>query len=260
MSLDHASEIVKHQTLTRDAFLGGRLVVSQPGNGFRAGLDSVLLGASVRPDCRTLLDLGAGAGTAALVALAHNGVLHATLVEADPEMAALAALNLAANGFAGRAKVLTLDVTARGAVRAAAGLPADHFESVIANPPFFDSTAGSAPAASRAAARHMAPAALDLWVKAAATSAAPGGEVVFIHTVAALPALLAAFEARFGGITIMQLTPREGVDVNRILVRGIKGSRAPLRLLASRALHEPEGRAFRPAFDGIFRGTARLDW
>ena len=156
--------------------------------------------------------------------------------------------------------MLTLDVTARGAVRAAAGLPADRFASVIANPPVFDPASGSSPAASRAAARHMDPAALDLWVKAAATSAAPGGEVVFIHTAAALPALLASFETRFGDITILPLTPREGGDVNRILVRGAKGSRAPLRLLASRALHEPEGRSFRPAFDAIFRGTGRLDW
>lgn len=260
MSLDHASDFVKQQTPTRDAFLGGRLVVSQPGNGFRAGLDSVLLGAAVRPDAGTLLDLGAGAGTAALVALAHAPALDATLVEADPAMAALAAANIEANGFAARARVLTLDLTARGAVRAAAGLDADRFASVIANPPFFDPAAGSAPAARRAAARHMDPAALELWVKAAATSAAPGGEVIFIHTAAALPALLAAFGRRFGAITVLQLTPREGADVNRILVRGIKGSRAPLRLLASRALHEAEGRAFRPAFDAIFRGTGRLDW
>lgn len=260
MSLDHATDFVKQQSLTRDAFLGGRLVVSQPGNGFRAGLDSVLLGASVDPGSKRLLDLGAGAGTAALVALAHNPALAATLVEAAAEMAALAALNLEANGFAARANVLTLDLTAKGAVRAAAGLPADHFDAVIANPPFFDPAAGSAPSRPRAAARHMQADSLDLWVKAAATSAAPGGEVIFVHTAAALPALLVAFEARFGALTVLPLTPREGEPASRVLIRGIKGSRAPLTLLSSRALHEPAGRAFRPEFDAIFRGTARLVW
>ena len=30
--------------------------------------------------------------------------------------------------------------------------------------------------------------------------------------------------------------------------------------LASRALHDVEGRAFQPAFDAIFRGSARLIW
>lgn len=260
MSLDQPAKIVKQQKPTRDAFLGGRLIVSQPGNGFRAGLDSVLLGAAVRPTARTLLDLGAGVGTAALVALAHHESLSATLVEADPDMAALAAENLAANRFAGRGRVLTLDVTAPGAVRAKAGLPADHYTSVIANPPYFDPGRSSAPAAERSAARHMADADLDRWAKTAATHAAPGGEVVFVYPAAALGRLLAAFEARFGAITVLPLLPREGEPASRLLIRAIKGSRAPLTLLASRALHESTGRAFKPAFEAIFRGATRLEW
>lgn len=260
MSLDHTPDLVKQQTLTRDAFLGGRLVVSQPEKGFRAGLDSVLLGASVRAGARRLLDLGSGVGTASLVALADLPEASATLAEIDPATAAIAALNLGANGFGARTRVLNLDVTAKGGVRAEAGLPADHYDAVIANPPFFDRGAGSAPSRARAAARHMPPETLDLWVKAAATHAAPEGEVVFVHAAQSLPVLLPAFMARFGAVTVLPLAPREGEAASRVLVRGIKGSRAPFTLLASRALHEPEGRTFRPEFDAIFRGLARLIW
>jgi tRNA1(Val) A37 N6-methylase TrmN6 len=260
MSLDHAPKIVKHQTLTRDAFLGGRLIVSQPSHGFRAGLDSVLLGAAVNPDSRSLLDLGAGAGTAALVAMADNPAITATLVESDPDMAALAALNLNENGLADRGRVLTLDVTAPGKARTAAGLAADHFASVIANPPFFDPGRGSAPSDERAAARHMNEPDLDRWVKTAATHAAPGGEVIFIYPAPLFLALVTALGARFGAITVLPLVPRDGEPASRVLVRGIKGSRAPLTLLASRTLHEPAGRTFRPEFEAIFRGTGRLIW
>ena len=260
MSLDHATDLVKQQTLTRDAFLGGRLAVSQPLKGFRAGLDSVLLGAAVSAGSATLLDLGTGAGTAALVALADRPGLTATLCDSDPEMLALAVLNLAANGFAGRAETLLLDITAKGSVRAAAGLPQDHFASVIANPPFFDPGRGSSPAEQRADARHMPDGALDLWVKAAAGHAAPGGEVIFIHVAAALPLLLSAFTARFGAVTILPLLPRQGEPASRVLIRGIKGSRAPFALLAARALHAPSGRAFRPEFDAIFQGNGALIW
>ncbi len=91
MSLDHDADLVKQQSPTRDAFLGGRLVVSQPAAGFRAGLDSVLLGASVRPGTKRLLDLGAGVGTAALVALANLPDASATLAEIDQATVALAA-------------------------------------------------------------------------------------------------------------------------------------------------------------------------
>jgi tRNA1(Val) A37 N6-methylase TrmN6 len=260
MSLDEATDLVKQQTLTRDAFLGGRLTVSQPEKGFRAGLDSVLLGAAVSANAHSLLDLGAGVGTASLVAMADLPQLQATLLEADPAMAALAGLNVHGNGMAGRARVLTLDLTAPGALRAAAGLAADHFSTVIANPPFFDPGRGSAPASARAGARHMDDAALDKWVKTAATHAAPGGEVIFIHVTEALPLLLAAFTRRFGAVSVLPLLPREGEGAGRVLIRGIKGSRAPFALLASRAMHGAEGRGFRPEFDAIFRGTARLIW
>lgn len=260
MSLDHDTQLVKQQTLTRDAFLGGRLAVSQPEKGFRAGLDSVLLGAAVRIGTKRLLDLGAGAGTASLVALADLPEATATQVEIDPEMAAIAASNLAANSMAERGRVVVADVTAKGSVRADAGLPADHYDTVIANPPFFDPAAGSAPSTARQTARHMPPEALELWVKSAATHAAPGGEVIFIHAAQSLPLLLPAFTARFGAVTVLPLTPRDGEPASRVLIRGTKGSRAPFVLLASRVLHEPGGRTFRPEFDAIFRGTARLIW
>jgi tRNA1(Val) A37 N6-methylase TrmN6 len=258
MSLAHPAPIVKRTEVTHDAFLGGRLTIAQPAKGFRAGLDSVLLGAAIGAPGGDLLDLGAGAGTAALVALADRPGLRATLVDSDPAMAALAADNVAANGLAGRATVLSLDLTASGRTRSAAGLMPDHFAAIIANPPFFET--GTRASARGAAARHMAAEALDLWVKAAATHAAPGGEIVFIHLAERLPALLAAFDSRFGAITVLPLTPRAGEPAHRVLIRGIKGSRAPLALLASRALHTPAGRGFRAEFEAIFRGDDRLHW
>ncbi|HHY50592.1 MAG TPA: methyltransferase [Alphaproteobacteria bacterium] len=212
------------------------------------------------PSSRSLLDLGAGAGTAALVAMAHEPSLTATLVESDPEMAGLAALNLAENGFAGRGRVLTLDVAAPGRERVAAGLAADHFATVIANPPFFDPALGTAPAASRTGARHMAATELVRWVKAAAAHAAPGGEAIFIYPAAGLAGLLAAFAGRFGAITVLPLVPHAGEPASRILVRGSKGSRAPLRLLASRVLHRRGGGGFQPEFEAALRGHARLVW
>jgi tRNA1(Val) A37 N6-methylase TrmN6 len=260
MSVEHPTDFVKQQTPTRDAFLGGRLKLSQPRNGFRAGLDSVLLGAAVDRASASLLDLGAGVGTAGLVALTLNHGLVATLAELDPATAALAAENVAANDFAARARVVEVDVTAPGLDRVDAGLTPDTFTSVIANPPFFDPDRGTAPSAERTAARHMAPEALDLWIRTAASTAAPGGEVIFIYPTEGLPTLLAGFSSRFGGVALLPLVPHEGEAASRVLIRGIKGSRAPTRLLSSRILHETGSRGFHPAFDAIFRGTGRLDW
>lgn len=261
MSLDHPPNIVKHQTLTRDAFLGGRLNVSQPAKGFRAGLDSVLLGAAVGEGHGTLLDLGCGVGVAALVALAHRTSLSALLVDTNPEMLALATSNLVENGVAERAKTSLADVTARGTERKLAGLVADHFATVIANPPFFAAGQGTMPGdTGRAAARHMDAEALDRWIKTAAGCAAPGAEVIFIHVSESLGPLVTAFEARFGAVTVLPLASRAGAPTTRILIRGIKGSRAPLTLLSTRALHGDSGGAFTPEFEPIFRGLTPLLW
>lgn len=261
MSLDHPGQDVKHQTLTRDAFLGGRLNLSQSGDGFRAGLDSVLLGAAVAPDSTTLLDLGAGVGTAALVALTHATGLNARLVEIDPATAELARKNIGENGFSHRADVIAGDVTAAGAIRLAAGMLPDRYQSVIANPPFFAEAAGTgSPNAARRAARHMPAEALDAWVRTAAACTAPRGEAIFILPAVALPEALAAFASRFGALTLLPLGPRQGMPATRILLRGIKGSRAPLTLLPQRPLHGPDGRAFAAEFEAIFRGQDRLDW
>jgi len=261
MSLDHATNIVKHQTVTRDAFLGERLLIAQPARGFRAGLDSVLLGAAVRAETGALLDLGAGVGTAALVALAHHSALDAVLVDNEPETLALAAENIAGNGLSSRAQAISLDLTASGAIRAKAGLMTDHFAAVIANPPFFTAGQGTlAKGSARAAARHMDASELDLWVKTAAASAAPEGEIIFILPAESLAPLLAAFDTRFGALTLLPLSPRRDAPASRILLRGIKGSRAPLTLLPVRALHTGDGNAFAPEFEAILRGTARLLW
>lgn len=235
--------------------------MSQPRNGFRAELDSVLLCAAVSAGRKCLLDMGCGVGTAGLVALTHLPDMSATLVDQNVEMLALAEANIAENGLAGRVRCFAADVAGKGAERRAAGLGDNAFDAIIANPPFFTDGAGTlADDPGRAGSRHMDAEALDLWIKTAAGCAAPGGEVIFVYPATSLVPLLAGFARRFGNITVLPLSPRPGEPTSRVLVRGNKGSRAPLCLLASRALHDPEGRAFAPEFDAIFRGSGRLVW
>ena len=100
----------------------------------------------------------------------------------------------------------------------------------------------------------------DCSTKRPRTRGAPGGEVIFIYPTEGLPTLLAGFSSRFGAVVLLPLVPHEGEAASRVLIRGIKGSRAPTRLLSSRILHEADNRGFHPAFDAIFRGTGRLDW
>jgi len=69
--------------------------------------------------------------------------------------------------------------------------------------------------------------------------------------------ILSAFENRFGGITILPIYPRDGAPAIRVIVDGIKGSRAPLVIKPGLILHG-SGNAFQPDVDAILRRGAAL--
>jgi tRNA1(Val) A37 N6-methylase TrmN6 len=87
--------------------------------------------------------------------------------------------------------------------------------------------------------------------------AAPGGTATLIHKADALGKVIGALSGRFGGLRILPIYPRAEAPAIRVIVQGIKGSRAPLTLLPGLILHG-EGNAFTPLADAIFRSGAAL--
>lgn len=240
-----------------DAFLGGRLSLAQPATGHRAGTDAILLGACAPADAAGLAaDVGAGAGAAGLVALARAPALELAFVEIGADLVALCRDNIAANGFAGRARAVEADAL-RAQSRRAAGLAENSFDLILTNPPFL--TAGSAraspdPARARA---HVAEGGVTAWLRACAALLAPGGALLMIHRADALADILAAAQGRIGGLRLLPVHARDDAPAARLLVAGRKGSRAPLALLPPLVLHEADGR-FTPRAEAIHRGEAAI--
>jgi tRNA1(Val) A37 N6-methylase TrmN6 len=239
-----------------DLLLGGRLSLVQPATGHRAGTDAVLLAAAATAGAGELfIDVGAGVGTAGLaLALRYPGAT-GLLLEAEPAAADLARCNAALNGVGERVTVVEGDLFARGAARSPALRP-EAASLVVTNPPFFDAGAVRAsPHAARAAAHVAGPRGHGDWLAAAAALLAPKGRLVMIHRPEALPALLAACEGRLGGLGLRPVLPREGADAIRILLAGVKGSRAPLRIAPPLVLHGVDG-SFTAEAEAIHRGEA----
>jgi len=249
--------------VTDDAFLGGALALLQPRSGYRAGLDAVMLAASVamepgRP--LRVLDVGAGVGTAGLCVARRLPLAEVVLLERQPELAALADENIRRNGLAGRVRAVVASVGAAASDLRAAGLAEETFSHVIANPPYHDTAAGTLPPdRSKAAAHAMPDEELERWVRFMVRMASPRGEATIVHKTDALPRLLAALDQRFGGIRILPLQPREGEPAHRLLLRATKGSRAPLQLLPAFVVHAA-GNGFTPQADAILRTGAALQF
>ncbi len=255
--------------LTDDAFLGDALAILQPDEGYRAGLDAVLLAAAcgvVPGNGARVLDVGAGVGVAGLCVARRVPDAHVTLVEREPALADLARRNVERNGLADRVRVIEMDVAAGGAAvhRAQADgegqLVPGGFTHLIANPPYGAQGHGtSSPARLKAVSHQMAADDLDAWFRFLATSAAADGLVTMIHRADALGVLLDGFGRRFGALRVLPLYPRTGEAAHRVVVQGRKGSRAPLTLLPGIALHG-DGHAFVPHIDAVLRQGASLDW
>ena len=246
--------------LTDDAFLGDALRILQPRDAYRAGLDAVLLAAAIPAGdglCQ-VLDAGAGVGVVGLSVARRCPAAHVTLVEIAPELAALARRNAERNQLIDRVHIVASDVGTGGASFNSSGLQPASFDHVAANPPYYvDARSSSSPSALKARAHGMSEGGLDAWLRFLATAAKSGGTATVIHRAAALPELIAAMIPRFGALKVLPIHPRAGEPANRIIVQGIKGSRAPLLILPGLILHG-DGQAFRAEIDHILRHGAPL--
>ncbi len=258
------SRVLESDWLSSDAWLGGKLTLLQPKGGHRVGSDAALLAAAAAVTGGRVVDVGAGVGAVGLALLRRRSELSADLVENDAALADIAASNAARNGLAGRARVLSLDILEPKA-RREADLADDAAEAVVTNPPFFDpGTVCPSPAEAKRRAHVFLPgnrsvAPLVGSIRASIAILKPGGRLVLIHRPEALGAILAAVENRIGAVALLPVCPRAGASAHRLLVSGIKGSRAPLRIASALVLHEADGK-LTPKADAIHRGEALLDW
>ena len=240
------------EDLTLDAFLGGKVKLYQPRNGYRAGVDPVLLAACVnaKPG-QSVLELGCGVGAASLCLSARVADLHITGVERQADYATLARRNAELNkaSFA----TVTADISA---------LPTDvrqmRFDHVIANPPYYQRTQGTAADDSGREGALGEDTPLETWVRVAAKRLAPKGYAHFIHRSERLPDLLAACAGRLGSIEVLPLCARAGRKAELVILRGRSAGRAPFTLhapviLHQGATHERDGEDYAPLVRDVLR-------
>lgn len=239
--------------LSCDAFLGGRVHLWQPRKGYRAGLDPVLLAAAVpaKPG-QSVLDLGCGAGAAALCLGARVPGLTLTGVEVQQDYASLARRN-------------GLDVVQADLTHLPPDLRQVRYDHVIANPPYFD-PARRTPA--KNAGREVARAEdtrLSDWITVAARRLAPRGYLHVVQHVSRLPDLLAACQERLGSVEVLPLCARMGRAPHLVILRARKEGRAEFVLHASLALHAGDRHVsdrddYAPEISAILRDAAPLKW
>lgn len=236
--------------LTHGHLLGGRVCYAQPRDGFRSGIEPVLLAAAVpaRPSDR-VLEAGSGAGAMLLCLAARVRGVQGVGVEQDAALATLAEENAAANGLpeldfiAGDIATLTLP----GA-----------FDHACANPPYHPPAGTRSPDAGRDVAKRGTDGLLAAWSRVLASVLRPRGTLTFIVPSALLPQAVAAFaDAACQPAAMLPLWPKAGRPAKLMMLHGVKGRRSPFRVLPGLVLHTADG-GFTAEAEAILRDGAPL--
>ena len=237
--------------LTDGTLLGGRVRFRQPRDGYRTGIEPVLLAASVtaRPG-ETVLEAGSGAGATLLCLSARRPGIACRGVELNPELAELGRANLAENGF-DQATIETGDIL---------HYPEEaRYNHAIANPPWHDEQSTPSPDPMRDAAKRGSAALLGEWAAAMARVLCPGGTMTMIVPAAVCDRALAAMaSAGCGSPALVPLWPRAGHAARLVLLRSTKGGRGACSILAGLPLHDAD--CYSAPAQQILRDGAALLW
>ncbi len=222
---------------TDGTLLGGRVSYRQFRDGYRSGIEPVLLAAAVpvSPGLR-VLEAGCGAGAGLLCLSARADGMHGTGIEQDPATAALARHNLDANGRPDWP--VLVGPLEHETVQLAAG---DH-DHAIANPPWHDSGSSASPLPRRDLARRAPPGTLAIWSRCLARLLRPGGVLTLALPAARQAEAAAALATNgFGAIRVLPLWPAVGRPARIVLMRGTLGGHGDDAVLPGLVLHHPGG-------------------
>lgn len=245
------------------SLLGGRVRYDQFTEGYRTGLEPVLMAASIpAKDGETVLEAGCGVGAALLCLTARLSGVRGVGLEADPETLALAQRNIRANASPDgemrlqvfQAHLPDIPKSLRVLTPTANG----RFHHVMANPPWHSPHGTPSPNNRRRLALSAETTAPEDWARALTKWVLPGGTLTFVLSAASADRICRTLlENGCGSIQLYPFWPRPGCEAKLVLVRAVHGGRGIFRLRAGLVLHEADGR-FTAAAERVLRDGEAL--
>lgn len=217
--------------------LGQRLDLTILKDGFKPGLDSVMLAAACPAgEGDSVLDMGCAAGAAGLCVLKRVAGTILMGVDIQAEDVELARKNALHNDMTERAEFVCADIHDYE--------PDKLYDHVICNPPFMEAgTYISSPSGRKETAIGQASKAMHLedWVMSGFHALESDGTITIIHRADMVDKIIQALGRRFGAIEIIPLQSKVDQDAKRVIVRAIKNRKTPARLHRPIIVHEADG-------------------
>lgn len=255
--------------LTHDYLLNGKVSFKQKLDGYRTAIDPILLAASLSIRSRPikLLDMGAGAGAVGLCCLYHQPMMNLVALEKEPDLCAIAKLNLSDNGYETQSEVICGTI---GTDDCKTLILSNSFDHVMMNPPFFrlDQTDPS-PDRLKAVAHSDDQAGLAIWIEFALRACAVKGFITMIIPTNRVGEAIVALQTKAAEISLLPLYPFMGEESKRTLIRATKGGKGGFRICAGLILHDlsaklpnhhPDRKRYTQEMLEILRGERKISW
>ena len=243
---------------TKDSFLGGGIRIWQPKKGYRAGIDPILLAATVNVSAgQKVLDLGCGVGTASFAIGYRVKNVELYGIEIQKVFADLADLNSKENG-------IELQVECSNISNLSSNITSKNFDHVIANPPYFDrkSSVRGINLSKEKSFGDTLP--ISEWLKVAAKRAKPKGFVHFILRSDRLIEIFTNMPNSLGSLVITPVISRKNENAKLTILHAKKNGRAGFIISSPIVLHPLKSDSrekYVPEVDKVLRnGASLINW
>ncbi|MEB3701847.1 Class I SAM-dependent methyltransferase [Candidatus Bealeia paramacronuclearis] len=240
-------------SITQDLFLGGKIQVLQPVQGYRAAIDPVLLAAATCFKGKGhVLDVGAGVGVASLCLVSRKTECLVCGIELQQDLVRLAEKNITINGYEGRVNIISGDL-----LDPPSALKDKQFDAVMTNPPYYEADKTRASPDVQKAMAHVESVDLKKWLAFCIQSLKPKGILTLIHRAERMDEILSYLYPKMGDLSVFPLWPSAGKSARRIIIRGRKGVKSGLTFCQGLILHDAQGQ-FTPEAQDILRSGRPL--
>lgn len=228
----------------------GTKIIQSP-DVFAFSLDAVLLAdfARVRRQDQ-VVDLAAGNGAVGLFIAGRVPGVHVTMVELQPQLAAMARRSVTLNYFDDRVRVVEGDLA-----KTWDHVAKDSVDVVTCNPPYFKVQPGSVqnPNTALALARHELTTDFTTVVRITAGLLKTGGKAFFVHRPDRLVELLSTLaDADLAPKRIRFVHPKAGKEANMVLIEAIRTGRPDgVRIMPPFVVYGEDGQ-YTPEMAAIF--------
>lgn len=234
--------------------LDKNIMYTQPTEGFRGGLDAILL-AMASPIIRTgkALDVGCGAGAVGLVYASLTGdTVHIMGVEKTDIYVTFARKNIQDNGFKNRMNIVHTDISHMQNI-------ADMYDVVMTNPPYEPAHVSTPSYNPLKKVAHMESTAdLQTWIRFCIKAVKPRKAVVMIHKMSRLADIVHILHPMRVGIKVRPIITKAGDNPTRVLIHITKNTNTPFVMYPPLVIYD--GGTYTDTANAILHGKAHILW